>query len=150
MAVEPLSEQLIEAGQALTSELDRIGLHPQGALWLHAHHLNDWRFTIISDLVDEMGRRRVYALIDEALTKIGPNDGLTIVDIHLATPSEVLARVLGGAFEINDGIATLESCSVNGMPVDAVVYRLTSKGRDAKKAAASFERRVAKGTFASA
>lgn len=152
MVVEPLSEQLINAGVALTEELDRIGLRPQGALWLHAHHLNDWRFTVISDLVDHMGRRRVYSLIDEALSKIGPSETLNIADIHLAAPSEVLAQVLGGAFHVNSGTAFLTNCTVNNQLVDAVVYRLAPRrsASDAKKAASLFERTVAKGEFASA
>lgn len=152
MVVEPLSEQLIEAGQALMAELDRIGLHPQGVLWLHAHHLNDWRFTVISDLVDEMGRRRVYSLIEEALEKIGQRDGLTVMDIHLAAPDEILARVLDGFIEMNAGVVKLVDCKVNGMPVDAVVFRLTRARQKAevKRASAKFQRAVSRGEFAPA
>jgi len=151
VAVEPLSDELIAAGQKLTAELDRIGLHPQGALWLHAHHLKDWRFTVVSDLVDVMGRRKVYSLIDQALAKIEPHDGLTIVDIHLAAPSEVLARVMGGVLNVDAGIVKLSECTVNSLPVDAIVYRLTNNaGRDGKRAAAEFERRVSKADFATA
>lgn len=152
MAVEPLSEQLIQAGQSLASELDRIGLHPQGVLWLHAHHLNDWRFTVISDLVDELGRRRTYSLIEEALEKIGQREGLTVMDIHLAAPDEILARVIGGVIEIDAGVAKLVDCKVNGMPVDAVVFRLTGARpkSEIKRAAAQFQRAVSKGEFAPA
>lgn len=152
MAIEPLSDELIAAGQALTAGLDHIGLNPQGALWIHAHHLNDWRFTVISDLVDVMGRRKIYSLIDDALRELAPNEALTIADIHLAAPSEILARVLGGIISIENGVAHLEGCSVNGMPVDAVVYRLmkAAPNRNGKRAAAEFERRVSKGDFETA
>lgn len=153
MAVEPLSDELIAAGMDLTAELDRIGLEPQGALWLHAHHLNDWRFTVISDLVDHMGRRRVYALIDEALNKLGPSDTLNIADIHLAAPSELLAKIMGGAFRIEyPSTVHLKACSVNGVPVDAVAYRVLPprSAAEIKRAAKKFERAVATGDFASA
>lgn len=144
MAIEPLSNELKAGGRAMLHELDAIGLTPQGVLWLHFHPLNDWRLTIISDLVDAIGRTKVYGLIDRALQNHGPVEGLTIFDVHLASPGEVLPRVLGGAFCINDGEATLTNCNVNGVPVDAHVYRLVEPRAeaDAVRAARSFEHKV--------
>lgn len=144
MAVEPLSGDLKLGGKAMLEELDAIGLAPQGVLWLHFHALNDWRLTIISDLIDVIGRTKVYGLIDQALEKHGPVEGLTIFDVHLASPGEVLPRVLGGAFQFEGGEATLANCNINGMPVDAHVYRLVKPRAqpDATRAARIFERRV--------
>lgn len=124
MAIEPLSDELIEAGAAMLRELDTIGLEPQGALWLHFHALNDWRFTVISDLVDMAGRRKVYGLIEKALAATGSSPDLTIFDIHLASSAEVMPRVLGGAIHIKAGTAHVQDCSIDGAKVDAVIYRL--------------------------
>ncbi len=129
----------------MLGELDAVGLHPQGVLWLHFHALNDWRLTIISDLIDAVGRLKVYELVDQALEKHGPVDGLTIFDIHLASPQEVMPRVLGGAFLFEGGGGVeLTDCHVNGAPVDAYIYRLVRarEAGDAASAAKHFERRV--------
>lgn len=127
MAVEPLPEQLTGAGRAMLDQLDRVGLHPQGALWLMFPHIKDWRYTVISDLVDNHGRTQIYGLIDEALAGLDPVDGLTIFDIHLASTSEILPRVIGGAIHVENGLVQLSDCNINGVPVDAVVYRLQSE-----------------------
>jgi hypothetical protein len=146
MAAEPLSSVLAEAGLAMTGELDSIGLEPQGALWLHSAVLQDWRYCVISDLVAYLGRPLVYDLIGKALDRVGMLDGLTIFDIHLFEPSEIVPTVLGGAIQI-DGLSqvALTNSELNGMMVDALVYRLTPPrtGVALKKGAQVFQKRVA-------
>jgi hypothetical protein len=113
--------------------LDALGLDPQGALWLHFPHVKDWRFTVITDLVDTVGRRKAYDLVGSVFDNVGQIEGFTVFDMHLASPAEVMPRVLGGAFYVEDGIVELIDSNVNDMPVDAVVYRLR-KPRSAQAA----------------
>lgn len=105
--------------------LDRVGLQPQGALWLMFPHVKDWRYTIVSDLVDDYGRTKVYGLIDDVIAALPAVDGLTIFDIHLASSTEIMPRLLDGAIDVDNGIVRLTDCRVNDMNVDAVVFRLS-------------------------
>ncbi len=128
----------------MLAELDSIGLMPQGMLWLYFHGVKDWRLTVVSDLLSTMPRQRVYALIGDALDKHGPIDGLTVFDVHLYDSSEIIPRILGGALQITGGRARILDGQVNGMPVDALVYRLMPP-RDPgtiKRAAKAFEKKV--------
>ncbi len=127
------------------AKLDALGLEPQGALWLHFPHVKDWRFTVITDLVDSLGRKRAYDLIGSALDSVGHVDGLTVFDLHIAAPSEVMPRVLGGVLFVENGIVQLSDCEINDVPVDAVIYRLRKARSNpaAKKAASRFEKSVA-------
>ena len=146
MAFEHLSGALADAGSAMTRELDEIGLVPQGALWLHSAALQDWRYCVISDLVPELGRPMTYDLIGRALDKVGPIDGLTIFDVHLFEPSELVPTVLGGAFRV-DGLSRVSVIDgkVDGLPINAIVYRITPARDPAvrRKAASAFKKRVA-------
>ena len=144
MAPEHLSDELKSAGQAMVQQLDAIGLRPQGVLWLLFPHVNDWRLTVISDLVDVLGRSKVYGLIDAALERHNRVEGLTIFDVHLAASAEVVPRVLEGAFQVENGLVHLADCKIDGLPVDAVIYRLLPprEGAALTKAAKLFERSV--------
>ena len=143
MAAKPLSDDLKAAGLEMLGELDRVGLGPQGALWLYAHYLGDWRYAVVSDLVNALGRHRLYDLIGTALDRIGPIHGLTIFDVHLFDTSETMPQVLS-AIRVDGGAATITDCIVNGMLTDAYVYRLvpSRNKREVRLAAKAFERSV--------
>jgi hypothetical protein len=144
MAHVNLSDEMKRAGLAFVGDLDAIGLRPQGVLWLLFPHLGDWRLTVVSDLVDEVGRSRVYALLDEALSARDPVDGFTIFDVHLAASSEILPRVLGGGFKMQLGVAEIVDGNINGMQIDAVLYRMLDPrpAHERKIAAKLFEKTV--------
>ncbi len=145
MAVEHLPDELKRKGQNVLSMLDELGLEPQGMLWLHFPHLRDWRLTVITDLVETIGRKRAYDLIGSALDHVGAVEGMTVFDLHLAAPSEVIPRVLGGTIILENGMAELRDSQINDIPINAVLYRLR-KARPqiaAKKAASRFEKSVA-------
>jgi hypothetical protein len=129
MAVEPLTAELRDAGFSMRTQLDAIGLRPQGLMWLHFAHLRDWRFTVISDLLSEIGRTRLYGLLGEALDKIDVTDGLTIFDVHLAAPDEIVTAAIENVFdiELGDAPAAVEliDCRAHGERVDAFVYRMS-------------------------
>jgi len=146
MAVEPLSAELKTAGQIMLAHLDRVGLSPQGALWLMFPHIKDWRYTVVSDLVDDYGRIKVYGLIDEALSALPPVDGLTLFDIHLASTSEIMPMVLDGLVAVDNGVVHLNDCRINDVKVDAVVFRLQQARPVAvrKKAIRDFQRAARK------
>jgi hypothetical protein len=125
MAAEHLTEDMKASGAAMLAELDKIGLEPTGALWLHFPIVKDWRYAVVSPLVDTMGRRKVYGLIDDALEAIGKTDAFTILDIHLYSSSEIVPRLLGHVVNAENSSVALENVTVNGVTFDALIYRLT-------------------------
>lgn len=145
MAGLDLSDELRAAGAAMVRELDAIELRPQGVLWLHFPHIKDWRLTVISDLVEYAGRLKIYGLIDAALEKHGPIEGLTIFDVHLASPAEILPRVIRSGVS-GSGPMEVVDCFFNGVPVNALIYRLlpARPQHEIKKALNLFERTVSR------
>lgn len=144
MAIGPVSDELRRAGAAMLARLDDIGLFPQGVLWLHWHELNDWRFTVISDLVEVLGRAKIYALLDEALEKVGPTEGLTIFDVHLASSTEMLSWMLSSFAPPVSVDCSFQDCWFEGRQIDAYVYRsdFPRDRRQIEAAARKFQREV--------
>lgn len=143
MATKPLPDELKAAGAKMLAALDAIGLEPQGALWLHYPLVDDWRYVVITALVSRDGRRKIYGLIDEALMQIGQQDGLSIMDIHLYDPSEIVPRNLS-LIGVENATVNVVEARLNGMLVNAFLYRLkATPGRtEAKHMADRFERTV--------
>jgi len=144
MAAERLSDELKASGAAMLAELDKIGLNPSGALWLYFPHVKDWRFAVVSALVDTMGRRKVYGLIDEALERIGKSEFMTILDIHLYSASDIVPRNLGSAIRAKGGVMDFANSTVNGVTYDAVIYRLVPPPQlsEVNRAGKAFEKKV--------
>lgn len=144
MAARPLSERLIEAGAKLLSALDDAGLQPQGAAWIFDHSLGDWRYIVATSLVDTMGRSSVYKELLTIIEKLHLPRELTVQDIHLVAPSGPLFKTISGALHIENGRVTVSDCIINGLRVDAVLYRWTGVPSQTKaaKVQKEFKRRV--------
>ena len=127
------------------SVLDDLGLGVQAAAWLYFPDLNDWRFYVATPLVATLGRKRVYSLLADALEVMGTPDGMTVFDLHLEGVDGGLFRMMTALIHIDGGTAEFTGCSFNGIPVDAVMYRMVAMPKAAaypKKAAKDFERNV--------
>jgi hypothetical protein len=123
MAREALPEHLIKAGQELLASTDALGMQAQGAMWLYDHVLMDWRFYLVTSLVDTVGRRKTYGLLLDAFEgSVLPRD-LTIDDVHLGSPHEALFRLISSAVGIENGAVRVENCVFNGVLFDGVIYR---------------------------
>lgn len=134
MAARDLPEHLIEAGAKLLAALDNAGLQPQGAAWLLDHALGDWRYVVATSLVETMGRSSVYRELLVVMKKLDMQQDLTVQDIHLVAPSGPLFKAIGGALRIEEGRVTVRDCVINGLSVDAVIYRWTGAPTQAKAA----------------
>jgi hypothetical protein len=127
-----LSEELIEAGYRLLFMTDVLKMQAQGAMWIRRHDLNDWRYYLVTSLVDAIGRRAVYKLLLRIFGAPGGEEffskDFTIEDVHLGSPTDEYYQ------RISSGIANLvpptgknriifTDYTVSGITFDAVVYR---------------------------
>lgn len=133
-----------EAGQAFVVELDKLGLGVQAAAWLYFHGIDDWKFFVATPLVETMGRKRVYSHLADALDVIGAPGDMTVFDLHLENPDGPLFQMLRGLGHFDRALV----CSINGVKVDGLFYRLDQSAaprmKYPKKAAAQFVRNVEK------
>jgi hypothetical protein len=138
----------VEEGKAFLASLDELGMGVQGAAWLYFRDLDDWRYYVATPLTDTMGRKRVYSLLADALDVIGTPEGLSVFDVHLASPQDPIFQLISGAVNWQGGgVAFFENCSLNGVQVNGVMYRLTRHARPidarlAKRTEVVFKRKV--------
>jgi hypothetical protein len=64
---EPLTDQMIREGEALTRQLDDMGVPLTASFWLYASERNDWRLTFASPLVASEGQLAFYDTLIKAM-----------------------------------------------------------------------------------
>ncbi len=146
MAREALPEHLIKAGQELLASTDALGMQAQGAMWLYDHVLKDWRFYLVTSLVDTAGRRKTYAFLLEAFEGAALPQELTIEDVHLGSPKDVIFQLISSAFGVSGASEVrLENIKINGVLFDGVIYRsvkVAPSAGEAERIEKRFSKRV--------
>lgn len=145
MVRDHLSERLSEAGGQLLSKTDALGLEAQGAMWVYSHALEDWRFYLVTSLVDTIGRKKTYRLLLECFSHLKLPQEMTIEDVHLGSPHEQFFKMVSGAIMVDGGRAFVNDCYINGISFDGVIYRSVRpipSEQEAKRIERQFTKRV--------
>jgi hypothetical protein len=124
MAVEHLPETMKDLGLELLKETDKIGLGAQGAAWVYSHLLREWRYYLVTALVDVMGPKWVYDRLLRVFPKFELPGELSIVDVHLGSPKDALFRRITSIFHIENGVCQFVNCMIDDEEFDSVVYRM--------------------------
>ena len=122
---ENLTEQMIEAGAALTRELDHSNWPVLASLWLYEAETNEWRLLIASPTVDSEGPLAAYRCVSGALRTVRPQ--LSLESISVVSPEDARVRALAAAYQTGFEIQgrRVSRGAVNGHYFDdAFVYRL--------------------------
>ena len=93
MADKDLSPELIEAGAAILAKTDELAMQAQGAMWVFDSSLEDWRYYLVTTLVDTLGRRKTYKLLIDAFEKLKLPQSMIVDDVHLGSPTDPLIRI---------------------------------------------------------
>jgi len=101
-----------------------------GAFWLYDENDDEWKFHLVTPLIESMGSREIYLQLDKALARILSEPEFDDVAIYIVSPPDPLITSL------RKKIRTLRSATVpqfvsvdlDGTPTDAVVYRLADIG----------------------
>ncbi|WP_068876890.1 MULTISPECIES: hypothetical protein [unclassified Phenylobacterium] len=127
---------------------DALNMSAQGAMWIYSHALGDWRYYLVTSLVDSIGRRKTYKLLVDAFERLDLPEEMTVEDVHLGSPSDPLFQAISGAIGVPPGVRgefTLKDCSINGLQFDGMIYRSDMRPtlpKDAARIERAFERKV--------
>lgn len=147
MADRHLSKELKSAGLKLLEATDALDMQAQGAMWVYSHLLQDWRYYLVTSLVDSIGRRKTYRLLLDAFERVEFPKEMTIEDVHLGSPSDQFFRAISSLIRMPGagGIAQFENCLLNEVQFDGVIYRAVKDiptDRQAEQIEKRFQRRV--------
>jgi len=125
---EGLSTEMIDAGEALVKQLDKIKFVTDAAFWLYLPDVNTWRFFIANPEVKIHGPKRAYRKIQNALSRISSENSyialreITVVDTHDPLVSLLRAAIRTGK-EVS-GIRFSHNI-INGTLIeDSYIYRV--------------------------
>lgn len=93
-----LPESAIELGGRILEAVDKLGLQPEGAFWLLDEESSEWRYYMVSSLVDVAGPRWMFLQFNKILPEIVqqlPSE----FDLYLVSANEVLADEVREAAE---------------------------------------------------
>lgn len=108
MATQPLTEELLSAGRKFLATTDELRVGAEGAAWLFDPVDENWRFFLVTSLIDELGPRELYETLSKVFRKVMPELPISMFAVYLASPSDKPFRVLR-----DRGIGVTESGNVN-------------------------------------
>jgi len=145
MAARLLSKELKAAGLELLKATDALGMQAQGAMWVFSHALQDWRYYLVTSLVDSIGRRKTYRLLLDAFDYVSLPKEMTIEDVHLGSPGDEFFQLVARIVKVDTGTVEFSNCMFNEIAFDGVVYRTVKEiptAKQAEKIEKRFQRQV--------
>ncbi len=94
MRREVLTEDMKADGAALLELASELGMRPAAAAWLYGCDFGEWRYYLVTPLVDDLGRKAVYEGLDLALSNTAVAERMSVVDVHLAGSGDPVAHLL--------------------------------------------------------
>lgn len=123
MVKRHLSEDMKSAGLKLLAQTDALDMKAQGAMWLYSGALEDWRYYLVTSLVDTVGRRKTYRLLLDVFDRVTLPSEMSIEDVHLGSPNDPFFHLVSSVVRADNSIVQFENCTFNDVKFDGVVYR---------------------------
>ncbi len=145
MVGRDLSARLIDAGAQLLRMTDALAMQAQGAMWVFDHSLDEWRYYLVTSLVDTLGRRKTYKLLIDAFEHLGTPSAITLYDVHLGSPKDSFFAWVSGVVGFDDSVVRFTNSVFGGTAFDAVVYRAVRhvpEQREAERIEKDFSKRI--------
>lgn len=128
MVKEQLTDAMIEAGEELTTELEKRGLRVAAAFWLFVPELNEWRIFFASPDVDSRGPRSVYEIVQQVLDQLETKAAaIPLSVVFLLGADADLVRLLKVAVRTGPSVNRIRFSKnvINGQFIeDALIYRV--------------------------
>ena len=122
----PLEDAMIREGEAITSQLEELGVPLTASFWLYTSERNEWILTLTSPMVTSEGQLAVMRMVAKALRAL--NLSITCVNhISVIWPNEPVVRALstltadGPLMQSKRFNGVLDRCYID----DAYLYRIT-------------------------
>jgi hypothetical protein len=122
-----LVDRDIEDGKRLIEELDKSKFQLNGALWFYFKDSEEWRLLFVSPLVDTVGPRTCYRIVQSAIADLSVVFRISLEHISVLSPRGRLIQLLKIAIRTDSGLSTIRFTgnTINGVFIeDALIYRL--------------------------
>lgn len=150
MAVEPvkLDDLRRVSGQRLLEMTDEVGFGALGAAWIYDRMVDRWWFLLVSPMIDSRGPRWVYERLLGVFSKLSLPEGITPLDIRVASPREQFFRTFPIKIVVPNELGMDVAMDFHNLPVDGLVidsmhaYRMQPLDQRAGDRARTFDAKV--------
>ncbi len=122
-----LSDDRIEAGEALIQQLDDADVKVDAALWLYSSDTERWKLVLSLPEIISLGPKAAYSEVQKGLTQLSNGRRISLNDVVVARPQEPMLKLLRKVVRTGPGISRLRFTGnvVDGQMIDdALIYRL--------------------------
>ncbi len=132
------------SGGVLLRMTDDVGFGAVGAAWVLDEESQAWHYLLISPMIDSKGPRWVYERLLQVLHKLHLPEGITPLDIVIASPRQINMRQLTQLGQIDRAsVIRFNDIIINGMHVHYMaIYRMLPMKTHAGEQATTFDARV--------
>ena len=122
---EPLEDAMIREGEAITNQLEELGVPLTASFWLYTSERNEWMLTIASPMITSEGQLAVLDMVGKAFDALNLSNTY-FNHIFVIWPNEPVVRALSTLTP--DGVlvqskrfnGVLDRCYID----DAYLYRI--------------------------
>lgn len=142
-----MTETRLSSGRRLLEMTDQLDFGAVAAAWIQDSAEGHWWYLLVTPMVDSLGPTWIYERLLKVFQKWKLPDGISPLDIRVASPFEVGVRVLFGGVDakmIESGPAPVVDINIgNGLFVRAIVpYRIMVSPAKRGDPAKAFDRKV--------
>ena len=121
-----LPKETINAGEQITSSLEKAGVRVTASLWRYLAESDAWRLVIASPEVRKLGPKKMYKKIQSILQKIpSESRGVALSDISVVEDDDPAISLLRSEIKTNTTMSGVSVAGQGRLIEDAIVYRST-------------------------
>jgi hypothetical protein len=128
MAEKALPRHALTFGRAVLLASDAAGMKPEGAFWLHDSQDGEWRYFLVSSLLERIGSREIFLKLGQALEHRLSQQELENFSFLIVSPNDGIVKAVRKQIRttaINSESAEV-SVAFRGARLSAHVYRLAA------------------------
>lgn len=142
-----LNIERLESGAALLRMLDSVSFEAVGAAWVYTMDTDLWHYLLITPMVDTKGPYWIYERLLKVFAKLRLPNGITPLDIVVASPYEQAFQKLRLEVEwdghIRDLMIPTQDIRMDGLETNAFfAYRLQLDTSQTSDGSRKFDLRV--------
>jgi len=129
MAQDKIETDKLVLGRLILLATDSVGMACEGAFWLFHPEDRQWRFYIITSLLETVGPRVIYLFLNNILEKKLSAEETNEIDLYIGSPSDHLVKNLRKQIrtDTNSTFPHELEVDVEGTLCPAIVYRLAPR-----------------------
>lgn len=121
----PPNPKADELAQRIVEAADLVELRPEGALWLYEAEEKEWRFYLVTSLLEEKGPLWVYRKMLQAFSKVDFPKEVDKLSLRLCSPREPAMAHLAATYKVSESHIVVINSQINDVTIDgALIYRL--------------------------